>query len=441
MITSLLKKPLTWAVVVVALVMGLVMTASYLGAFLNPNGNMKDLPIAIVSEDAGATIAGESAHLGKDVVAAVTGPTGPLGDGIAWSVLASREEAIDGLARDVYYAAIVIPADYSARIATLFDPDAIAAQTATPATIEVLTNPAAGAFAGADAQAISLGVVSSVSDETSARIMAALTAAGATMPATMAGALAQPVRATVTVAQAVGDTGGRGLAPFYFVLMLTLAGFVAANIVDLGVRFLTGTYEFELLGLRLRRPRIEASLPRLWAFKLLLVIVSSIGIGVLQTALAVGPFAMTVSDGLALGVFSVLGAVAIGTLTLALLTAFGEAGALLGVLVTTIFGVPSAGGVYPLAMVPEFFRILGDWLPLRYLADGARSIAFYGGRFDAGLGTAIFALAAFAVASVVLGGFVAVLAQMVRERQLRPVLAAPALEGPRPEARPAWAAE
>ncbi|MBI3747314.1 MAG: DUF3533 domain-containing protein [Chloroflexi bacterium] len=419
MIASLLKKPLTWAVVLVALVMGLIMTASYLGAFLNPNGNMKDLPIAIVSEDAGATIAGQSAEFGKDVIATVTGPTGALGDGVAWSILPSRAEAVDGLARDAYYAAIVIPSDFSARIASLFDPAAVAAQTATPATVEVLTNPAAGAFAGADAQVISLGVVNAVSAETSARIMAALTPTGVAMPATMAGALAQPVQATVTVAQPVGATGGRGLAPFYFVLMLTLAGFVAANIVDLGVRFLTGSYELELLGLRLHRPRIEGSLQRLWTVKLLLVAVSSIGIGVLQTALAVGPFAMTVSDGVALGAFSILGAVAIGTLTLALLTAFGEAGALLGVLVTTIFGVPSAGGVYPLAMVPEFFRILGDWLPLRYLADGARSIAFYGGRFDAGLGTAIFALAGYALVSIALGGFVAVLSQRIRTRQAR----------------------
>jgi hypothetical protein len=90
----------------------------------------------------------------------------------------------------------------------------------------------------------------------------------------------------------------------------------------------------------------------------------------------------------------------------------------LGVLVTTIFGVPSAGGVCPLAMVPGFFRVLGDWLPLRYLADGARSIVFYNRRLDAGLGTAIFALAAYAVGSIIVGGLVAEVSEHVRDRRL-----------------------
>jgi YhgE/Pip-like protein len=429
-IRTILKRPLAWAAVAVAVAMGLVMTASYLGAFLNPTGNMRALPIAIVSEDAGAAVAGQSSRLGDEVVARVTSPSGPLGDSVRWSVLGSRADAVDALARGAYYGAVVIPADYTARLASLLDPAAVAAQTAAPATIEILTNPAAGAFAGADAQQISLAVVSSVSTEASARIMAVLGAAGVQMPAQMAGVLAEPVQPRVTVAQPVGDTGGRGLAPFYFVLMLTLAAFVAANVVDLSVRFLVGATEFELLGLRFRRARVEASAGRLWAAKLLLVAVSAVGIGAAQTALAVGPFAMTVSGGAALGAFSVLGAIAIGTLTLLLLTAFGEVGALLGVLVTTIFGVPSAGGVYPLQMTPELFRVLGDWLPLRYLADGARSIAFYGGRFDAGLGTAILVLGAYAVASIVLGRLVAELAQRVRERGVRRAVRLSPPDGP-----------
>lgn len=425
MLRTLFKTPLTWAVVAVALVMGLVMTASYLGAFLNPNGNMRNLPIAIVSEDSGATIGGKPADLGRDVIGQVTGPNTILGNGVTWTVLATRDDALGGLGNDTYYAAIVIPSDFSAKIAGLLDSTTIASGSAAPANVEVLTNPAAGAFAGADAQQISLAVVRAASDRTSAKIMAALGAAGATMPALMAGALAQPIQPVVTVAQVVGDNGGRGLAPFYFVLMLTLAGFVAANIIDLGVRFLTGHQAFELLGVALERPRIEASASRLWAAKLALVLLSSVGIGALQTSLAVGALGMTVSDGLALAVFSILGAAAISTFTLLLLTAFGEVGALLGVLVTTIFGVPSAGGVYPLQMVPEFFRVLGDWLPLRYLADGARALTFYDGRFEAGLGTALVVLAAYAGSSIVLGAIVARLIDRVRERR----------SGPAPEPR------
>lgn len=78
--------------------------------------------------------------------------------------------------------------------------------------------------------------------------------------------------------------------------MFTLGGFVAAKVIDLGVRFAAGAYEAELLGRRFRRPRLELSLSGLWAIKLLLVLVAAGGMGLLQTALAAGPFAMTVSE-------------------------------------------------------------------------------------------------------------------------------------------------
>src|SRR3546814_19075456 len=89
---------------------------------------------------------------------------------------------------------------------------------------------------------------------------------------------------------------------------------------------------------------------------------------------------MTVDRPWLLAGFAVLGAAATAALTLALYTAFDLAGSVLAVLVLVIYGVPASAGVYPVEALPAFFRFLHSWLPLRYLSEGVRSLAFGGGR-------------------------------------------------------------
>lgn len=109
-----------------------------------------------------------------------------------------------------------------------------------------------------------------------------------------------------------------------------------------------------------------------------------------------------------------LGVLVTANLVLFFLTAFDEAGLIPAVLFTTIFGVPSAGGVYPFEMLPGFFRFLAAWLPLRYMTDGTRSLQFFDGRTEVGLGAALGVLGAYVVIATVLGGATAVLIDRVR---------------------------
>jgi uncharacterized phage infection (PIP) family protein YhgE len=83
--------------------------------------------------------------------------------------------------------------------------------------------------------------------------------------------------------------------------------------------------------------------------------------------------------------------------TLFFLLTFDIVGRIVAVLVTILFAVPSSGGVYPAQTLPRFFRFLGDWLPLRRMTDGGRSLTFYGGNGAAGLGTALWVLASYLV--------------------------------------------
>lgn len=393
------KHPLAWAFVVVAAALAFVTTFSYLGGFVDPAGNMHNMPLAIVNEDAGASVAGQRLNFGDEVLQAVVAPNPQLGDAVKWTVLPDRDEALRQIGRDRAYAAIVVPADFSARVVALADPrpDSRLAQ------IEVLTNPASGSFAGAESQAIASAAIASVSKKTSDRLVSLLDANSATVAPGAAPALADPVRAQITIAQPIGPKSARGLAPFYFAVILTLAGFIGANVVSVGVDFVAGTIHLDVFASRLRRAPLKLSRLSVWRTKLGLTLIMSVLAGVLETWMAVGILGMDAPNAFTLGLFAVLGVAAIATVTLLFITAFGTAGLVLGVLFTTIFGVPSAGGVYPLEMAPPFFRILATWLPLRYMTDGARALLFFEGRGDAGLTAAIWVLVAYLLGAIVAG--------------------------------------
>ena len=98
-----------------------------------------------------------------------------------------------------------------------------------------------------------------------------------------------------------------------------------------------------------------------------------------------------------------LGATAIALVTLIFLTLFGIGGELLGVLFTTIFGVPAALGVYPVEALPPFFRFLSSWHPMHYLTDGMRALIFYDGRAAAGMERAVVVLTIWIVGAALVG--------------------------------------
>lgn len=408
----LAKHPLTWAFVAAAALLAFVMTFSYVGGFVDPAGNMHNMPLAIVNEDAGASVAGQPLNFGDEVLQAVLAPNPQLGDAVKWTVLPSRDAALDEIGRNRAYAAIVVPADFSARVVALANPQ----PDSRLAQIEILTNPASGSIAGAESQAIASAAVATVSDQTSARLVSLLSAGAATIAPGAAPALADPVQAQVTVAQPVGPRSARGLTPFYFAVMMTLAGFLGADVVSFGADLVAGTVHLDVLATRLRRAPLQLSRLAVWRTKLGLMLIMSVLAGALETWMAVGVLGMDTSEPFRLGLFAVLGIAATATVTLLFITAFGEGGLLLGALFTTIFGVPSAGGVYPLQMAPPFFRFLSTWFPLRYMTDGTRSLLFFDGRGDAGLTPAIWVLTGYLLGGIAVGAATAYAIDRIRGR-------------------------
>ena len=395
---SPLRTPLVWIFVVLASLAALATAFGYLGGFLDPDGNARDMPLALVNEDQGAVL-GQTVNFGQQVVAQIRAPNPALGHKVKWTVLPSRKAALDGIAHDRYFAALVIPADFSQRLAGIAEATTAAP---VPARIEVLTNPASGSFAGTFSQTVATTAVDTVSRLTSAQLASVLTASGVRLTPTVASVLGRPVEATTTVAHPLGRNTGRGIAPFYFAVVLILAGIIGATVAGTAIDVSTGRATLELLGHEIRPPRLDVSPTRSWLGKLGATLVIAAASAWLITWMAVGLLGMQVANVWALGAFATLAVIMSSMITLTLLIAFGIAGELLAVFFTTIFGVPSAGGVYPPQALPPFFRFLHGWLPLRYITDGARALIFFNGD-DVGLGRAVRVLAVYALGALALG--------------------------------------
>jgi len=88
-----------------------------IGASWDPYGQTSGIKIAIVNEDTGTSMRGQSIALGQEIVTSLH-----ENHSIDW-VFTDRDIAIRGLKYGKYYAVIVIPANFSARIATVLTPN------------------------------------------------------------------------------------------------------------------------------------------------------------------------------------------------------------------------------------------------------------------------------------------------------------------------------
>ena len=71
------------------------------------------------------------------------------------------------------------------------------------------------------------------------------------------------------------------------------------------------------------------------------------------------------------------------SVTMLFAVAFGPAGIGIVAVLNVILGLVSSGGNAPLEALPGFYQAYADWLPLRYVIDGLRSLLFYDGALDA----------------------------------------------------------
>ena len=421
------------------------------------------IPIAVVVEDQGAEINGQPVELGGEVAGKITSPDSPAPDFVQWTRLDNREKAKSGLESGEYYAAIVIPKDYSQRLASLSGPptsvppsgetaapepaviELLTSPAVTPSTtvlienaftgivggvsgatseqilgglseagapvppgagavisdpvkgkvseadisgdagplpeppkpaeIEVLTNPSAGQAVSTLAQNINTGIVGAVSGATSERLSEAAGEQGAQLTPEVAAVVGDPVRADITEAQPVGPDSGNGQSPFFLSFLANISGLVGGAVIFFLVR---GSAE------SLQARGLRPSQVGMWTVRLLLALVFALLISGAELWVAFGLLgveheASTMQSYL----FLALVIWAAVSVTMLFAVAFGPAGIGISAVLNVILGLVSSGATAPLEALPPFYQDYANWLPLRYVIDGLRSLLFYDGSLSA----------------------------------------------------------
>ncbi|KQX54985.1 MULTISPECIES: hypothetical protein [unclassified Streptomyces] len=151
-----------------------------------------------------------------------------------------------------------------------------------------------------------------------------------------------------------------GLSAFYLVIGWCVGGYICAAILAISA----GS----------RPANRERAIIRLGALALYAVL------GGLGGAIIVGPILGALPGSVAaLWGLGALVVFAVGAATLALQSVFGIVGIGLAILLIVIAGNPSAGGAFPLPMLPPFWRAIGPYLPPGAGTWAARSIAYFKG--------------------------------------------------------------
>ncbi len=122
----------------------LIYAGLFLLAFLDPYGNLVNVPAAVVNEDAGAVIDGEERNVGQELCDRLVENNENRVEGTAsgydWHFV-SRQDAGQGLADGKYYMELIVPEDFSENVAS--------AATDNPqhAQLEVYFNPSTNLIA------------------------------------------------------------------------------------------------------------------------------------------------------------------------------------------------------------------------------------------------------------------------------------------------------
>lgn len=118
------RKPLTYVGIVAIPLIVALFGLLYVNVFMDPYDRMKALPVAVVNLDEGTLVDEERRNYGDELAEAIQED-----DSVLWT----REDASlveEGLEHSDYYMAVVIPADFSERVA--------AGQTSSPETANVI---------------------------------------------------------------------------------------------------------------------------------------------------------------------------------------------------------------------------------------------------------------------------------------------------------------
>ncbi|QFG01072.1 DUF3533 domain-containing protein [Psychrobacillus glaciei] len=321
----------------------------------------KNMPIAIVNEDQGAVLPNNTEmNMGKTIsenirTQAIPGQDSP----IKWISVDSLTEVQKGLNNKKYYAALVIPKDFSKNQVSLQSPNPISPE------IQILVNQGMNPTAANIANQMLSGIVDGINGNVRTQILEGFKMNGNTISTEQASLLVSPISKKIVNVNEIGTKSANGNSPvsmFQPLWMGSIVGGAVIFVVLSKIQF--RNRKQKLLGIFMQ-VLVGAILALLAGFGLTWLADSMLG-------LSIPKFADT-------GLFLSLTYFAFYLMVSAVLMWLGIKGLPIFVLML-FFGAPL------LAMPPEFLpsfhrNWIYPWLPMRQMIEGLRELFFFGKGF------------------------------------------------------------
>ncbi|KMY50232.1 YhgE/Pip domain-containing protein [Peribacillus loiseleuriae] len=339
-------------VLAVVLIFGLTLIPS-----VNPTP--KNLPIAFVNEDQGVTLPNQTKlNMGETITKMIQNTsktTSGEEPAVDWVTVKSYEEVKKGLDNRKYYAALVIPKNFSQKQASF--------QTPNPSSpeVQIFVNQGMNTMASTMAGQMLNGIVDNMNNNVRTQLVAGFEKQGGTLTTKQAVALASPITKNVTNVNEIGTHSANGNAPVSLFQPLWMASIAGAAIIYLMLNKLSFANRAEKFTNQLMQVLIGA------------VLAIFAGFGLTWLADAVG---LNISNFTDIAWFLSIAFFSFFLMISAVLSWLGIKGMPLFIIIL-FFGAPL------LAMAPEFMSSfyhnwIYSWLPMRFMVDGLRELFFFG---------------------------------------------------------------
>ncbi|WP_062991412.1 YhgE/Pip domain-containing protein [Nocardia anaemiae] len=392
--------------IVVSLLMALLATM-YLAYVVDPAKHLHGFPIALVDQDSGDVIGGKPTNVGKQISDALVRQT--PSDKIDLRVL-GISEAQQQLNSGNVYGAIVIPSDFTKRLG-IFAAASVVPGDVTQPIITVYTNPRTGSFSPQVVQTVAGNALTqanqTVGKQLTETVQTQLQSSGSApeLVGLSRLMLAKPIDVVLTPFHPLPSGTGGGLTAFFYTMMVLLAGFTGAMVINGMVDSSLGFAPTEFGPWYVHYPPTPIS--RLGTLLLKWGVITGTAPVVAGIFMAVGHWlGMPIERPLLLFLYSTLAIIAVGVTALSIVSALGTAGLLVNLILFIVLGLPSSGGTIPIEAIPKSVAWLADFEPMHQVYLGIRAILYFDADGSAGLSRAIWMTLLGLVIGLVLGGVV-----------------------------------
>ncbi|MBJ8054148.1 DUF3533 domain-containing protein [Bacillus cereus] len=318
----------------------------------------KNLPIAIVNEDQGVEIPNQAKmNMGQTIVDMIkkTSKTDeePV---VKWVEVKNKESVQKGLNNQEYYAALVIPKDFSVKQASLRTP-----QPSSP-EVEILINQGMNTAASTMAGQMLNGVVDNMNNNVRTQLLEGFKAKGTTLTTDQVSKLVTPITKKVTNVNEIGKNSANGNSPISLFQPLWIASLASAAIIFIAISKIPVSTRKENFVLKVKQIVTGA--------------VAALVIGFGLTWSADGMVGLNISNFTDTALFLSITSFSFFLMISAVISLVGLKGIGLFALLL-FFGAPLLA-LAPEMMSPFYQDWIYSWLPMRFMIEGLREIFFFG---------------------------------------------------------------